>query len=226
MYNTHTYQDSSRPEMGNSAFNIPHVVKASAFYNVDYGRGKRFRTTIGLLYEGRSGSPYSLIYYNDLNGDNGRGNDLMFIPTDAQADQMVFVANSQYSAEEQLANFKQWLGNTRYLRDHRGEYYKRYADNMPFESHFDVHVAEKFKFRVGQQMHALELSLDIMNVANLLNKDWGRTYSSSYSSDFYSPLTYSGEGKFQFLHAGDYSLKTPSDYYSRWRGQLSLKYTF
>ena len=224
--NTHTYQDSSRPEMGNSAFNIPHVVKASAFYNVDYGRGKRFRTTIGLLYEGRSGSPYSLIYYNDLNGDNGRGNDLMFIPTDAQADQMVFVANSQYSAEEQLANFKQWLGSTRYLRDHRGEYYKRYADNMPFESHFDVHVAEKFKFRVGQQMHALELSLDIMNVANLLNKDWGRTYSSSYSSDFYSPLTYSGEGKFQFLHAGDYSLKTPSDYYSRWRGQLSLKYTF
>jgi len=51
-----------------------------------------------------------------------------------------------------------------------------------------------------------------MNVANLLNKDWGRTYSSSYSS--------------QFLHPGDYSLTTPSDYYSRWRGQLSLKYTF
>ena len=75
-------------------------------------------------------------------------------------------------------------------------------------------------------MHALELALDIMNVANLLNKDWGRTYGSSYDSQFISPVTYSGEGKFQFLHAGDYSLRTPSDYYSRWRGQLSLKYTF
>ena len=224
--NTHVYTDSSRPEMGNSAFNTPHMVKASAFYHVDYGRAKCLRTTVGIIYEGRSGSPYSLIYYNDVNGDNGRGNDLMFIPTDAQADQMTFVANSQYSAEEQLANFKQWLGSTPYIRDHRGEYYKRYADNLPFESHFDVHVAEKFQFRVGRQMNALELSLDIMNVANLLNKDWGRTYSSSYSSQFLSPVTYSGDGKFQFLHPGDYSLTTPSDYYSRWRGQLSLKYTF
>jgi len=224
--NTHVYTDSSRPEMGNSAFNTPHMVKASAFYHVDYGRAKCLRTTVGIIYEGRSGSPYSLIYYNDVNGDNGRGNDLMFIPTDAQADQMTFVANSQYSAEEQLANFKQWLGSTPYIRDHRGEYYERYADNLPFESHFDVHVAEKFQFRVGRQMNALELSLDIMNVANLLNKDWGRTYSSSYSSQFLSPVTYSGDGKFQFLHPGDYSLTTPSDYYSRWRGQLSLKYTF
>jgi len=78
--NTHTYRDSNNPELGNSAFNHPHHVKASAFYHISYGHNKLFTTTIGLIYDGRSGSPYSLLYSGDLNGDNGTSNDLMYIP--------------------------------------------------------------------------------------------------------------------------------------------------
>lgn len=223
--NTHTYRYSNSPELGNSAFNIPHVVKASAFYHIDYGPNKMFTTTVGLIYQGSSGSPYSVIYNGDINGDGGTSNDLFFIPTDAQIDQMPFKATKNYTADQQRANLKTWLANTPYLRDHRGEYYKRYADNLPFESHFDLHVAQKFNLRVGNYVHALELSLDIMNVANLLNKDWGRTYSSNYVSEFMSPVTYS-KGEYQFLQDADYVLKYPSTYYSRWRGQIGLKYTF
>lgn len=65
-----------------------------------------------------------------------------------------------------------------------------------------------------------------MNVANLLNKRWGRTFSSSYNSEFVTPLTYSGGGEFQFDNDADMPLKYPSTYYSRWRGQIGLKYTF
>ena len=224
--NTHTYRFSNSPELGNSAFNIPHIIKASAFYHLDWGRNKLLTTTVGIIYEGRSGSPYSILYRNDINGDNGRGNDLMFIPTDEQIDQMQFMPTKDFTADQQRANFKQWLANTPYLRDHRGEYYKRYADNLQFENHFDLHVAQKVNIRVGKYVHGLELSMDIMNVANLLNKNWGRSYGSGYSSEFMSPLTYSGNGKFQFLQTPDYVLKNPDDYYSRWRGQIGLKYTF
>jgi len=224
--NTHTYRDSNNPELANSAFNRPHSVKASAFYHISYGRNDMFTTTIGLIYDGRSGSPYSIIYSGDLNGDNGTSNDLFFIPTDEQIDQMQFVATSAFSEADQRANLKQWLANTPYLRDHRGEYYKRYADNLPFENHFDLHIAQKIGIRAGRHVHALEISLDILNIGNLINKDWGRVYSSSYDSEFMSPVTYSGNGKFQFLQTADYVLKYPSDYYSRWRGQLGLKYTF
>ena len=87
-------------------------------------------------------------------------------------------------------------------------------------------MAQKVNIRVGKYVHGLELSMDIMNVANLLNKNWGRSYGSGYSSEFMSPLTYSGNGKFQFLQTPDYVLKNPDDYYSRWRGQIGLKYTF
>ena len=66
----------------------------------------------------------------------------------------------------------------------------------------------------------MELTLDIMNVANLLNKDWGRTFSSGYNSEFVSPITYKGDGVFQFANPSDMPLKYPSSYYSRWRGQV------
>ena len=184
-----------------------------------------FTTTIGIIYEGRSGSPYSIIYSGDINGDDGTSNDLFFIPTDEQIDLMPFEATSDFSEEQQRANLKQWLGTQRYLKDHRGESYERSADNLPFESNFDLHVAEKFKVKVGNHIHALELSLDIMNVANLLNKDWGVTRSSGYVSEFMSPVKYNS-GKFQFTQNPDYVLKYASDYYSRWRGQVGLKYTF
>ncbi len=224
--NTHTYRDPNNPELSNSAYNHPHSVKASAFYHVSYGRNKMFTTTVGLIYQGYSGSPYSLRLSSDCNGDGSTSNDLMFIPTDEQVDKMKFAATTKFSAEQQRENFKTWLANTPYLRDHRGEFYKRYADNLRFENHFDFHLAQKVCVKVGKQIHALELSLDIMNVANLLNKDWGRTYSSSYDSEFMSPLSYAGGGEYQFAVDSNYVLKYPSDYYSRWRGQIGLKYTF
>ena len=223
--NTHTYCNSNDPELSNSAFNLPHNVKASAFYHFSLGRNKLFTTTIGLIYEGHSGSPYSIIYSGDINGDDGTSNDLFFIPTDAQIDLMPFEATSNYTEEQQRANLKQWLGNQRYPKDHRGEYYERYADNLPFESNFDLHVAEKVNLKIGRQIHSLELSLDIMNVANMLNKNWGITRSSGYVSEFMSPVKYVS-GKFQFDQKADYVLKYASDYYSRWRGQVGLKYTF
>lgn len=221
----YTYKNSNEPELGNSAFNVPHRIKASVFYHFSYGRQKAWQTTVGLIYQAQSGTPYSLYYYGDINGDSSNGNDLMFIPTDAQIDQMVFKENKNYSSDQQRTNFKQWIANDPYMSEHRGEYFERYAANLPFEHHFDIHLAEKFSFKVGQQTHALELGVDILNVANLLNKKWGHTYGDSFGY-YASPVTYSGNGEFQFLHEGNYNTFTYSDYYSRWRGQISLKYTF
>ena len=59
----------------------------------------------------------------------------------------------------------------------------------------------------------------------MLNKKWGR-YTSTGGSVYYSPVTYSGSGQFQFLHDDNYDMRSYSDYYSRWRGQIGLKYTF
>lgn len=219
----YTYQNPNSPELGFTAFNVPHQIKASAFYHKDYA--EHWNTTVGLIYTGTSGSPYSLYYYGDLNQDGSNGNDLMFIPTDEQIDKMQFKANKNYTAEEQKENFREWIANDGYMSKHRGEYFKRYADNLPFESHFDFHLAQTYKFKVGAQVHSVELSFDVLNVGNMFNKKWGR-YTSTGTAKYYSPVTYSGNGQFQFLHPGNYEMRSYDDYYSRWRGQLGLKYTF
>ena len=225
----YSHADSNDPELSNSAFNIPHQIKASAYYHVSYGRSKQWTTTVGAIYTGTSGAAYSIYYYGDLNGDSSNGNDLMFIPTDAQIDQMTFKAgtgnNAKYTPEVQAANMKQWLGSAQYLKDHRGEYYDRYADNMPFENHIDLHLGQKFGFRVGKHVHTIELTADIVNFTNLLNPAWGRSYGMGLNS-YFSPVTYSGNGQFQFLQDGDYQMFSYSDYISRWKCQFGLKYTF
>ncbi len=223
----YTYRNPNDPELGFSAFNVPHRVQASAFYRIGYGHNKAWTTTIGLIYQGKSGSPYTIYYYGDVNGDGQNGNDLFFIPTDEQIDQMRFEAttyNRQPLTEDmQRQLLKEWIAGDSYMKHHRGEYYKRYADNLPFEHHFDVHLAQKFSFKVGRQINSIELSFDVLNVGNLLNKDWGHTYGDGFGI-YYSPVNYQGGGLYQFT--GQYAVRNYSDYYSRWRGQLGLKYTF
>jgi len=234
-YNYH-HSDCNDPEMGNSAFNIPHQIKASVAYHVSYGHADRWTTTLGLVYLGTSGAAYSVYYNGDINGDSSSGNDLIWIPTDAQIDQMKFnpVRNSDKSIKTdvatQKANMKAWLAKERYLKDHRGQYYDRYADNLPFESHFDFHVGQKFSFHAGKQVHSIELTFDVVNVANLLNKNWGRSYGLGINQ-YYSPIVYgkdsvTNEYGYSFQQKADYTMFSTSDILSRWRGQIGLRYSF
>ena len=133
-------------------------------------------------------------------------------------------SNAQYTVEAQRANMKKWLGADPYMSKHRGEYFDRYSDNMPFENHIDVHFGQKFNFNVGRQRHSLELVADIINFANMLNPSWGRSYGMGINS-YFNPIIFN-KGSFQFYHPGDYQMFSLSDYYSRWKLQLGLRYSF
>lgn len=243
MFNT-TYRNPNNPELGFSAYNVPHNIQASAYYHVAYGSSKQWQSTIGLIYQAKSGSPYVIEMYGDMNGDGARGNDLMWIPTDEQIDKMHFVAttvnnsNNTYplitrvlgegykgnlSEEQQRALLKQWIAEDSYMRDHRGQYFERYADNLAFEHHFDLHFAQKYSFKVAGQINSLELSFDIINLGNLLNKDWGHTYGDGFGR-YFSPFNYEGDGMFKF--DGTHVNRDYNSYNSRWRGQIGLRYTF
>jgi hypothetical protein len=234
----YTYSNPNVPEIKNSTFNVPHMIRVSAFYNKKWSKTQT--TTVGLIYTGSSGMPYSIYYNGDLNGDGG-SNDLMFIPTDAQIDQMPFISTLSYkpadgiTAEQhaanianQKSNFKTWLANDEYMKDHRGEYFERNGANEKFEHHFDLHLAHSIGFKVADQVRTIEISFDIINIGNMFNKEWGRT---SGSAGYYSPVVWTTQNDikqkgFQFTQSGDYNMRSYSDYYSRWRGQLGLKLTF
>ncbi|MBQ3688849.1 MAG: TonB-dependent receptor [Bacteroidales bacterium] len=223
----YTYQNPNDPELGFSAYNTPHRITAAVTYSKSYA--EHWTSTVSLIYTGTSGQAYSVYYSGDLNGDGQNGNDLMFIPTDEQIDKMSFLSTYDektkkgYTEEQQRANLKAWLASEDYLKDHRGEYFERYAANEKFENHFDFHFAQRFNFKVGNQTHGIELSFDVMNISNMFSAKWGR-YSGT--SGYYSPVKYDKSGKYQFLQKGDYQMRSYADYYSRWRGQIGLKYIF
>ena len=227
----YTHGNPNEPELANSNFNVPHQVMVSLYehfkWNKDIKDTYNNVTTIGLIYTGNSGSPFNVYINGDVNGDNGY-NDLMYIPTDGEIDAMLaagmFNATSAYSAEQQASNLKQWLANEYYLQDHRGEYYDRNAANEKWENRLDMHIDHKFGFKWGSQIKYFQIGFDVINFTNLLNKNWGATLSQS-GYNYYSPLAFS-KGKYQFLHDADYDIRSYSDYYSRWRMQLTAKFIF
>ena len=227
----YTHGNPNEPELANSNFNVPHQVMVSLYehfkWNKDIKDTYNNVTTIGLIYTGNSGSPFNVYINGDVNGDNGY-NDLMYIPTDGEIDAMLaagmFNATSAYSAEQQASNLKQWLANEYYLQDHRGEYYDRNAANEKWENRLDLHIDHKFGFKWGSQIKYFQIGFDVINFTNLLNKNWGATLSQS-GYNYYSPLAFS-KGKYQFLHDADYDMRSYSDYYSRWRMQLTAKLIF
>ena len=227
----YTHKNPNEAELEVSNFDIPHQVMVSAYQHFNWNKnpGRTFdnKTTIGLIYTGNSGAPFSIFTNGDMNGD-GVNNDLMYVPTDAQIDQLAaaghFVATSKFSHEQQVDNFKQWIANDDYLSSHRGEFCERNGDYEDWENRLDLHFDHKFGFKVGKDIRYLQIGLDVINFTNLLSKKWGATMSQG-GYNYYSPLTIS-KGKYQFQQKGDYDMRSYSDYYSRWRMQLSAKLTF
>ena len=210
---------SNNPELGFSAFNRPHSIKAALSWNKKWS--KHDESVISLIYTGESGDPYSVYLNGDANSDGSNGNDLMFIFTDSQIDELV---SKNLMSESDANGLKGWLGNDKDMKNNRGKYFERNSANKPFEHHFDLHMARTFNFYAGNSTHKLEISMDIMNIGNLLNKNWGRTYGGN---NYYNPVGFNpSTGVYTYKAGADYDKFTYSDFYSRFRGQIGVKYTF
>jgi hypothetical protein len=60
-----------------------------------------------------------------------------------------------------------------YLSKHAGEYMVRNAAYLPWNSSLDLRLLQDIKIKAGNSSNKLQLSVDIMNFANLLNSSWG-----------------------------------------------------
>jgi hypothetical protein len=136
--------------------------------------------------------------------------------------------NVQSSAAQQAA-LKAFIGQDKYLSDHRGQYTEKNGGETPWFSQFDVRILQDLKFKTSKnKTQTVQLSLDIINFGNLINSDWGvRKYASTAS--YYQPLTvhYNGNNP---TYVFDPSLKntfiSSPELISRWQMQFGLRYIF
>lgn len=223
-----SYYGDANPELSWSMFDVRNRIIASVSYTKEYA--KHFSTSVSLFYNGQTGGRYSLVYNNDINGDGGYNNDLLYIPTDAEFDKMVFTDfknnDEVVTAAEQKEAFGRWINSNDEIRKTKGDHIKRNQMVKPFEHHFDFHIAQNFFMDVNGRRHTLQLNFDILNVGNLFNKEWGLYYQTIGGYDM-TPVTtkmINGEMTYQFRDPG--KMTTNTEITSRWHAQVGLRYIF
>jgi hypothetical protein len=249
--------DPNAANLAYASYYQPHRVIAFASYRFEYG--KHFATSVGAVFEAAPAFATSYIYTNDLNGD-GNTNDLVYIPRNSSEISLISagsynatthagtttgtVADPRTAAQiwTQLDNF---IKQDHYLNFHRGEYAEANAAVLPFFKKLDLNITQDIYFYSkngeGRDKHTLKLSLDILNVGNFLNRNWGlvKTPTLSSNASGYQLLTFEGiaaDGKtplysFPYQDATILGPRTNSftnntGITSRWQMQFGIRYLF
>jgi hypothetical protein len=128
-----------------------------------------YGVSVGIRYSGIGGTRYSLAVGGNVNGDFVNSNDLAFI----------FNAMDPAETEKYRTGINSVLNNPdadpgikEYIRNSFGKVAERNGGENGFFGLWDLRLSKKFR-TFGTQN--IELSADIFNVANLLNKSWGTT---------------------------------------------------
>ncbi|MFA6311148.1 MAG: TonB-dependent receptor [Sterolibacterium sp.] len=215
------------------AANSAYLVKDRVSASINWSRAfvDNHKTTLGLFYEGRSGKPYSWTYRNDINGDGVSGNDLMYIPSGPQSGEVIFLGDSAANhAKEDL--FWSIVNQNSALSGAKGGVVKRNSEFSPWVNSVDMRISQEIPgFR---PKHKGLLVLDILNVGNLLNKNWGRTNEMAFGSSggqtrkFVNYVGIDPNGKYIYQVSptvDDLTLRQVKGE-SQWAMQVSLKYEF
>ena len=151
------------PGLHNSQYVTPDRVVASATHSDRSGNHFSF------IYEAwRGGSNYTYMTANDMNGD-GYNYDLIYIPTDQQVADREF----RFVSKDDEQRFMDYVHADPYLSKNQGKYAEAYSVYSPWTHRIDFSYKHDFKVKAGNSTNTLQLSLDIKNILNLFNSNWG-----------------------------------------------------
>lgn len=226
--------DPNRPGLSYSEFGQRHRIIGTATYTKSWS--PTLRTHFGVFMEiaqgnrfaGAGGNRYSFIYSGDVNGDGYGGNDLIYIPRSQGEIQFADCPSgcgANVTPQQQWDALNAFIEQDPYLSTHRGQIAQRFGLLNPWYNDVDLRILQDFAVGVAQR-HVLQVSLDVLNVGNLLNSSWGVRKVASASAT--SPLTLTGfdlngAPVFNFTGPSQTFIDDPS-LFSRWQVQLGLRY--
>ncbi|MBL7828752.1 MAG: TonB-dependent receptor [Saprospiraceae bacterium] len=209
-----------------SLYGNRHRIVGAFSRKFSYGGAEdnQFGTTIGLFFQVAQGGRFSYTYTGDINNDGSGNNDLMYIPTDAEIDQMQFAGADAAGQRQGLKNF---IAQDDYLSDNRGTVVEKYGILSPWYNNLDIRILQDLNHKAGSRMNTLQLSFDLLNAGNLISNSWGvrripsTTQPLGVSVDSATGIpTYSFDANIKDTFVQDFSLL------SRWQLQVGLRYSF
>jgi len=218
--------DVNEPELTWSNYDVRHRIGAAISYTFNFL--KNAPTSFGLFYGARSGRPYSTTYnYYDANGDRAAGNDLVYVP--ASLNEVIMVDSKGGVRADQNAAWNllnAYIEGDPGLSKYRGQIVPRNASREPWTHSLDARLAQDIPVP-GLKEHRLQVTLDIVNVLNLLNREWGKYQFVSNQNDPPWRLkgidAATGKQKVSFSPRNRFVL---SQLGTRWQMQLGLRYLF
>jgi hypothetical protein len=234
--------DPNAANLSNASWYQPNRVVAFASYKFNYA--KYCATSFGLFFEAAPNGVTSYIYNGDLNGD-GNNNDLIYIPNSASEINLVKSGSGGLgtgtstdirTAAQQWAQLNAFINQDNYLSSHRGQIAAANAIVLPYFKKLDLNITQDFSVKTGKtDRHTLRLSLDILNVGNLLNKYWGIVKSPTVTN-FLRFEGLAADGKtpsysFTLQDATNLipyvnSVSNSTSIASRWQMQFGIRYLF
>jgi hypothetical protein len=204
-----------------SAFDVPHRVTFSITGNLPVG----LRGT--LQYAGNSGTPYSYVYANDANGDGYSGQDLVYVPLNAQDIQMCPAVGCTSTSQDPAvyAQLNAYINAEPCLASQRGQIMQRTSCRNPWQSFVNGRLSRSFTTLHGQ---SVEITADIFNVLSFIGVGGKVTSTSGFeetnllSLNRYNPTAMRGVYTFATSLA---NLRRVDTNASRWRMLLGLRYS-
>ncbi len=236
--------DINSPVLGYANNWFPHRVVGYVSYRLDYA--KYFATTLSLIYEGRNGNNFSYAYGGAPNGLTTASNtNLIYVPRN-QSEILLTTTNAldTRSTQQIWDQLNAYIDQDPYLSKRRGQYAERGAALTPWVDFLNLRVLQDFKVRTGSSNNAIQVSLEMFNVLNFLNSDWGVVKSAARStllgfSGYETPNTATGTtGRPIYTFATNADNTPLANSYlpsqgvfngvttSRWQVQLGLRYIF
>jgi hypothetical protein len=161
-----------------SDFSLGHRVLANVAYRIQ--PSDNFGATVSFFYNGQSGEVFSYVYGGrnaDLitNQDSRDFTDLIYIPNSADEINLADIPGGATAAEQWEA-LNTFIENDPYLSENRGQFAERNGARAPATHIVDMRILLDVGQLVGKENHRLQLSFDMFNFTNFLNRDWGRRY--------------------------------------------------
>jgi len=234
-WNYNYIKDANEDAIGTSRYQIRNRLTGSL--NWSHAFFGDYKTSVGIFYEGRNGRPFSYVYSNDANGEGRSGNDLFYVPAGpgdvlfgTLSSAGVFTANPAMEK-----SFFEWLAKNPELARYAGQTAPRNSGRAQWVNSFDLRISQELPgFMKG---HKSEIWLDVMNVGNLINKDWGHIEDYGFFANR-RVLTAAGmvDGKYVYSGFDPARVDPPSiangsngngnTGVSQWSLQLGFRYKF
>ena len=218
--------NANSDQLSYSRYGDTHRIIGVASKKWNYGTDNKWGTSLSTFFEYARGGRFSYTYAGNINGDtSGQNNDLLYVPTSAEIQQMQFDPSG---GPQQGVALDAYISQDDYLSGRRGQYAERYGAQAPWRGRWDVKFLQDYKIKISEKKtNTIQFSIDVLNIGNLVNSDWGLVQQANNTSPIGVSVdpgtlvpTYSFNPNQTETFGYDSSLA------SRWQMQFGLRYIF